>query len=116
MNADPPIPDELRQQIPPAAQAAIRTLIQRYERRLADLEARLNQNSTNSSKPPSSDPPTLKRSPPVSVHGLWVTSVQRRPRPEQSPGSGFRCRIAETKPLTIRSETAGHGRTPEVLG
>jgi transposase len=64
MNADPPIPDELWQQIPPAAQAAIRDLIQRYERRLADLEARLKQNSTNSSKPPSSDPPTLKRSPP----------------------------------------------------
>ena len=64
MNADPPIPDELWQQIPPAAQAAIRALIQRYERRLADLQARLKQNSTNSSKPPSSDPPTLKRSPP----------------------------------------------------
>jgi hypothetical protein len=64
MNADPPIPDELWQQIPPAAQAAIRTLIQRYERRLADLEARLKQNSTNSSKPPSSDSPALKRFPP----------------------------------------------------
>src|SRR6516165_1041626 len=64
MNADPPIPDELWQQIPPAAQAAIRDLIQRFERRLADLEAQLKQNSTNSSKPPSSDPPTLKRSPP----------------------------------------------------
>jgi transposase len=64
MNADPPIPDELWQQVPPAAQAAIRALIQRYERRLADLEAQLKQNSTNSSKPPSSDPPSLKRSPP----------------------------------------------------
>jgi anti-sigma-K factor RskA len=64
MNADPPIPDELWGQIPPAAQAAIRALIQRYERRLADLEAQLKQNSTNSSKPPSSDPPSLKRSPP----------------------------------------------------
>src|SRR6516164_5143509 len=64
MNADPPIPDELWQQIPPAAQAAIRALIQQYERRLTDLEAQLKQNSTNSSKPPSSDPPTLKRSPP----------------------------------------------------
>jgi transposase len=64
MNPDPPIPAELWQQIPPAAQTAIRTLIERYERRLADLEARLKQNSTNSSKPPSSDPPSLKRSPP----------------------------------------------------
>src|SRR6516225_12225124 len=64
MSASPPIPDELWQQIPPAAQAAIRALIQRYEQRLADLEARLNQNSTNSSKPPSSDRPALKRAPP----------------------------------------------------
>jgi transposase len=64
MSAGPPIPDELWQQIPPAAQAAILALIQHYEQRLADLEARLNLNSTNSSKPPSSDPPALKRSPP----------------------------------------------------
>ena len=64
MSAGPPIPDELWQQIPPAAQAAILALIQHYEQRLADLEARFNQNSTNSSKPPSSDPPALKRSPP----------------------------------------------------
>src|SRR6516162_8285231 len=64
MSAGLPIPDELWQQIPPAAQTAIRALIERYERRLADLEAQLKQNSTNSSKPPSSDPPSLKRSPP----------------------------------------------------
>lgn len=64
MNADTPIPDELWAQIPPTAQAAIRALIQRYERRLADLEAQLKHNSTNSSKPPSSDPPSLKRPPP----------------------------------------------------
>src|SRR6516162_10698788 len=64
MSAGPLIPDELWQQIPPAAQAAIRALIQHYEQRLADLETRLNQNSTNSSKPPSSDPPALKRAPP----------------------------------------------------
>jgi transposase len=64
MSASPPIPNELWQEIPPTAQAAIRALIQRYERRLADFEARLKQTSTNSSKPPSSDPPTLKCSPP----------------------------------------------------
>jgi transposase len=64
MSAGPPIPDELWQQIPPAAQAAILALIQHYEQRLAELEARLNQNSTNSSKLPSSDLPALKRAPP----------------------------------------------------
>jgi transposase len=60
MSAGPPIPDELWQQIPPAAQAAILSLIQHYERRLADLEGRLNKNSTNSSKPPSSEHPHAK--------------------------------------------------------
>jgi transposase len=64
MNGQPPIPEELWQQIPPAAQAAILALIQHYEQRLAELEARLNQNSTNSSKPPSSDSPAVKRAPP----------------------------------------------------
>lgn len=66
MKAAPPIPDELWQQVPPAAQASILALLQHYEQRLADLEARLNQNSTNSSKPPSSDPPAVKRAPPKS--------------------------------------------------
>ena len=31
---------------------------------VAELKARLNQNSSNSSKPPSSDPPSVKRAPP----------------------------------------------------
>src|SRR6516165_819999 len=68
MSLQPPIPAELWDQIPPAAQAAILALVQQYERRLQnlqkqvnELQQRLNQNSTNSSsKPPSSDPPTLK--------------------------------------------------------
>src|SRR3954463_14554428 len=67
----PPIPVELWDQIPPAAQAAISALVQRYEQRLQALQKqvdqlteRLNQNSTNSSRPPSSDPPHVKRRPP----------------------------------------------------
>jgi transposase len=71
MSLQPPIPAELWDQIPPAAQAAILALVQQYERRLQNLQKqvnglqqRLNQNSSNSSNPPSSDPPTLKRSPP----------------------------------------------------
>jgi transposase len=44
-------------------------LIQHYEQRLAELEARLNQNSTNSSRPPSADPPSLKRAPPKTASG-----------------------------------------------
>jgi transposase len=41
------------------------------EKRIADLEARLNTNSTNSSRPPSSDPPGIKvkRRPPAPPSG-----------------------------------------------
>jgi transposase len=71
MQPVPPIPVELWSQIPPAAQAAILALVQQYEQRLQALQRkvdqlteRLNQNSTNSSRPPSTDPPHVKRRPP----------------------------------------------------
>jgi transposase len=71
MPSVPPIPVELWGQIPSPAQAAILALVQQYEQRLqslqqqvAELRGRLNQNSTNSSRPPSSDPPHVKRRPP----------------------------------------------------
>ncbi len=76
MSPVPPIPAELWDQIPPAAQAAILALIQQYEQRLQALQQkvdqlteRLNQNSTNSSRPPSSDPPHVKRRPPQPSSG-----------------------------------------------
>jgi transposase len=60
----------------PAAQAAILALVQQYEQRLQslrkqvdELRQRLNQNSTNSSRPPSSDPPHVKRRPPTPSSG-----------------------------------------------
>src|SRR5262245_4356093 len=72
----PPIPAELWDQIPPAAQAAFLAPIQQYEQRLQALQRkvdqlteRLNQNSTNSSRPPSSDPPHVKRRPPKPSSG-----------------------------------------------
>jgi transposase len=71
MTFEPPIPRTLWDQVPPAAQAALTTLLLRYqqridalEQRVRDLEERLGQNSTNSSKPPSSDGPAIKRCPP----------------------------------------------------
>src|SRR5262245_48122627 len=71
-----PIPVELWSQIPPPAQPAILALVQQYEQRLqalqqqvAQLTERLNQNSTNSSRPPSSDPPHVKRRPPKKSSG-----------------------------------------------
>jgi len=66
-----PITPELWDQIPPAAQAALRSVLVGYQQRIAaleqrlrELEERLGQNSTNSSKPPSSDGPAVKRRPP----------------------------------------------------
>ena len=69
MNDLPPLPQPIRDQLPPEAQAAVSVLVQSFERRIAGLEERLNKNSTNSSKPPSSDPPSLKRRPPTPASG-----------------------------------------------
>jgi transposase len=48
---------------------SLRCRIAELDQRVADLEARLNLNSTNSSKPPSSDPIGLKRKPPAPPTG-----------------------------------------------
>jgi transposase len=66
-----PIREHLWNTIPAEAQAALLTAWKAMEDRIAaleaqvrDLQARLQLNSTNSSKPPSSDPIGLKRKPP----------------------------------------------------
>jgi transposase len=76
MGKEPPIPKELWDQIPPAAQAALLLVFQEYEQRIAqleqrvrELEQRLAQNSSNSSRPPSSDAPAVKRAPPKPSSG-----------------------------------------------
>jgi transposase len=61
----PPLPPDVFDRLPPEVQAYIRYL----EARLADLEARINQNSSNSSKPPSSDGPSVKPAPPQKPTG-----------------------------------------------
>src|SRR3954454_19406249 len=71
MNPQTPIPASLWNIIPPEAQAALLVAFSSLERRIAELEVKLNQNSTNSSKPPSTDAPAVK--------------VKRRP---PSPPSG----------------------------
>ena len=67
MSPHPSIPESLWNTVPPEAQTAILAVILSLEQRIAELEARLNQNSTNSSKPPSTDPPDVKvkRRPPA---------------------------------------------------
>src|SRR4051795_6818365 len=71
-----PIPAELWAKVSPDAQAAIaaaflvmRQRVDELETRVGDLEARLKLNSTNSSKPPSSDPIGMKRKPPAPPSG-----------------------------------------------
>jgi transposase len=68
----PPLPELLWKSASPELQAAILALVQQHEQRVNELETRLNDlekrlklNSTNSSKPPSSDPIGLKRRPPA---------------------------------------------------
>src|SRR5262249_10685137 len=71
MSSHPPISESLWNTVPPDAQAALLDAFASLEKRIAELEARLNLNSTNSSKPPSTDPPAvkLKRRPPASPSG-----------------------------------------------
>ena len=68
MSLAPPIAQELWDTIPQAAQAAVLVAIQRrieaLEAELRELKARLDRNSSNSSKPPSAEPLHIKRQPP----------------------------------------------------
>ena len=62
-----PQPPDLPDNLPPQVVAYIRVLeatLAELVGKVAELEARLNLNSTNSSKPPSSDAPHVKPAPP----------------------------------------------------
>src|SRR5215813_13549609 len=83
MHHPPPLPPELWEQIPPHVRAGVEVIIADQGQRIAALEAqvvslqqqlrvlreRLSQNSQNSSKPPSSDGPHVKRKPPTEPSG-----------------------------------------------
>ena len=83
MRREPPLPQELWSQIPPQIQAALWLVVEGYEQRiiglaaqvaelqgeLRELRAQLGQNSQNSSRPPSSDGPHVKRKPPKAPSG-----------------------------------------------
>lgn len=69
MTDRPPLPEHIWSTLSPEAQAAVSAVILSLEQRIADLEERVNRNSTNSSRPPSSDPPSVKRRPPAPASG-----------------------------------------------
>jgi transposase len=99
MKLHPPISGPLWKTVPAPAQAALLDAFSRLhqeitqlKRQLAHLEQVLNQNSTNSSRPPSSDPPTVKRAPPRPPSGRRSGGqlghpLQQRPllEPTQAP-------------------------------
>ena len=106
----PPFPKSLWSTASPELQAAILALVQAYQERIdqleaqvADLQARLQLNSTNSSKPPSSDPIGLKRKPPVPPSGRkrggqpGHHTVQRRLVPPEKVRTITDCRPTDCR-------------------
>jgi transposase len=101
----PPIPEELWNQLPAAAQAAVLAVITTLEARIAELEARINQNSSNSSRPPSSDPPHVKPAPPRPTTGKrkgGQTGHARHTRPTLPPD----------EVIELRADTCPHCQAP----
>src|SRR3954463_5302114 len=110
MMSKPPIAESLWKTVPPDAQAAILAVwdsvtsrVLELEQRVRDLEARLKLNSTNSSKPPSSDPIGFKRKPPT------LPPVGNGPGNRDIPGHGAgwsRRRGSVRRPIAGRPSAA----------
>jgi transposase len=121
MGHEPPIPQALWDEVPPAAQAALRAVLQLYQGRIAELEARLRDlqgqlgaNSTNSSKPPSSDGPHVKRRPPQPPSGRprgGQDGHPRRQRPLLAPTDTRPCKPSACR----RCGRTLHGEDPQPL-
>jgi transposase len=72
MSAGPPLPADVWERLPLEARALIQALraeVEALQQQVRDLQERLNQNSTNSSRPPSTDRPAVKRRPPCPASG-----------------------------------------------
>ena len=107
----PPLPDELLATLPPTVLAyigaleAIAAQVAILTARVAELEARLGQNSANSSRPPSSDGPHVKPAPPKPPSGKAKGGQPGHPRNDRPllppdavvelrPAAGPECRHA----------------------
>src|SRR5687768_6203223 len=60
MSLPPPITADQLASLPPEIEALVVAIIDHYERRIAELEARLNKTPQNSSLPPSTQHPHAK--------------------------------------------------------
>jgi transposase len=113
----PPLPQAVWDTLSPEAQAAVSAVISSLERRIADLEERLNTNSSNSSKPPSSDAPSVKRRPPAPPSGKRRGGQPGHPHHPRAlvPPEQLR-HIVECKPPHCRWCGSGlHGDDPEPI-
>lgn len=119
-----PLPQELWDRIPPDIQAALWVLVADYERRLATLAAevaelkeRLNQNSQNSSRPPSSDGPQVKRRPPRESSGRKRGAQPGHPVHQRVlvPVEQVQEVIERKPPQCRRCGETLHGRDPQPL-
>jgi transposase len=107
MRIEPPIPATLWDTVPADAQAALLAAFSALQQEIADLkrqvqdlQQRLGQNSTNSSKPPSSDGPEVKRAPPRSPTGRksgGQPGHARQVRPRLTPDRTFQLRPSQCR-------------------
>ena len=111
MAPTPPLPEPLWKTASPELQAAVLALVRSYEdrlslleNRLGDLENRLKLNSTNSSKPPSSDPIGMKRRPPA--------PPSKKKRGGQPGPIARRGGVLEVPPEKVRRDVRLQARTP----
>lgn len=113
----PSLPPELLADLPPAVVEFIRAILAEnaaLKARVADLEAKLNRNSTNSSRPPSTDPPAVKRAPPRPATGKKRGGQPGHPRHERAlvehPDRVRECRPAACR--RCRRPLAGEDPAP----
>jgi len=90
MTPMPPLPDAISSRIPEDVRESLvvvitfyQTRIEQLEARVAELEARLKADSSNSHKPPSSDLPHVKPAPPKKAQGKKPGVQPNHPKAER---------------------------------